>query len=172
MRHLNSTKTIVVALGVAASFAISAAKADTMTCANISEKQVEGLFDRWNASLDTLDAAKVTSNYADDAVLLPTVSNTPRTDRAMIQDYFVHFLERHPHGVINSRTVKIGCNMASDVGTYTFTLAGKVPGETQMVAARYSYVYVYRDGQWLIGHHHSSAMPEVMAPVTASAIPK
>lgn len=160
------------AISLALLAATPAAQADTMTCANISEKQVEGLFDRWNASLDTLDPAKVTANYADDAVLLPTVSNTPRTDRAMIQDYFVHFLEKHPHGEINSRSVKIGCNMASDVGTYTFTLAGKLPGDKQTVAARYSYIYVYRDGQWLIAHHHSSAMPEVVVPVTAAATAK
>ena len=149
--------------------ASSAVHAESMECATINQQQVEALFDRWNASLDTHDPAKVTDNYADDAVLLPTVSNTPRTDRALIQDYFVHFLERHPHGVINSRTIKIGCNTATDVGTYTFTLDGKLPGEKVTVPARYSYNYVYRSGKWLIAHHHSSAMPEPTAPVTAAA---
>ena len=28
------------------------------------------------------------------------------------------------------------------------------------VLARYSFVYVYEDGQWKIAHHHSSVMPE------------
>lgn len=150
----------------------STVRAESMDCAAITPQQVEGLFDRWNASLDTLDPVKVTANYAEDAVLLPTVSNTPRTDRALIQEYFVHFLERHPHGVINTRTIKIGCNTASDVGTYTFTLSGKLPGEKVIVPARYSYNYVYRNGQWLIAHHHSSAMPEPTAPVTAAAATK
>jgi len=143
-------------------FVLSApAAADTsMRCKTVGKEQIAALFDRWNNSLATHDAAKVTANYAPDAVLLATVSNTPRTDRASIQDYFVHFLERNPKGAINTRTIHIGCNTAYDVGTYTFTLSGKAPGTTETVKARYSYVYELRNGQWLIVHHHSSAMPE------------
>lgn len=172
MISIAKTTTALAGAAMLACLTLSPAAAKSMSCANVNEKQVEGLFDRWNASLATLDPAKVTANYAPDAVLLPTVSNTPRTDRAMIQDYFVHFLEKHPQGVINTRKVKIGCNMATDVGTYTFTVDGKNPGEKQKVAARYSFVYVLRDGKWLIAHHHSSAMPEVVAPASASAAPK
>jgi uncharacterized protein (TIGR02246 family) len=160
------------AISVAVLSFSSFAQAKSMSCAAVTTKQIESLFDRWNGSLATLDPARVTANYASDAVLLPTVSNTPRTDSASIQEYFVHFLEKHPQGKIDTRTIKIGCNMASDVGTYTFTLSGKTPGETQIVNARYSYVYVYRDKQWLIAHHHSSAMPEPVTPATAAATPK
>jgi hypothetical protein len=28
------------------------------------------------------------------------------------------------------------------------------------VKARYSFVYVFEDGEWKISHHHSSVMPE------------
>ena len=28
------------------------------------------------------------------------------------------------------------------------------------VKGRYSFVYVYEDGEWKISHHHSSVMPE------------
>lgn len=170
MSHLS--KLAACAGALALTLQIVPASAKSMSCAAVSEKQIEALFDRWNASLQTLDPVKVTDNYAADAVLLPTVSNTPRTNRASIQAYFVEFLQKRPKGVINTRTVRIGCNSASDVGTYTFTLAGKSPGETVQVQARYSYNYVYRDGKWLIAHHHSSAMPEPIAPTTASAAPK
>lgn len=153
----------------AAMLAALPARAETTDCAAVSQRQIEGLFDRWNKALATLDAAQVTANYAPDAVLLPTVSNTPRTDRAMIQDYFVHFLEKHPQGVINTHTIKLGCNIATDVGTYTFLIDGKNPGEHVVVPARYSFVYVLRDGEWLIAHHHSSAMPEPVVAVTAAA---
>jgi uncharacterized protein (TIGR02246 family) len=134
----------------------------TMTCVQTTPAQIAALFDRWNESLATHDPDKVTANYAPDAVLLPTVSNRPRTDSAAIKDYFVHFLERNPRGVIDTRTIRIGCNTASDVGTYTFLLSGKTPSTTETVKARYSFVYEWRDGRWLIVHHHSSMMPEAV----------
>ena len=95
------------------------------------------------------------ANYAQDGVLLPTVSNKPRTNHAEMRDYFVKFLAVKPQGVINTRTIKIGCNLAQDIGTYTFTF-----GDGKKVAARYTYVYERQGNQWLIAHHHSSAMPE------------
>lgn len=127
----------------------------TASCVPATESQITGLFDRWNASLTTLDPDKVVANYAADAVLLPTVSNQARTNPAEIRDYFVKFLKGSPQGKIDSRIVKIGCNVAQDVGTYTFRFK-----DGKSVHARYSYVYEWVNGQWLIAHHHSSAMPE------------
>lgn len=127
-----------------------------VACAPTDEAQIGALFDRWNNSLRTLDPDKVVANYAPDGVLLATVSNQPRTNPAEIRDYFVKFLKSEPQGTIDKRIVKIGCNVAQDVGTYTFRFKD---GGT--VHARYTYVYERVNGQWLIAHHHSSAMPEV-----------
>lgn len=124
-------------------------------CAGADRAQIAALFDRWNASLATGNPDRVAANYAPDAVLLPTVTNEPRATPAEIRDYFVKFLPNKPQGTIDKRFIKIGCNVAQDVGTYTFRFAD---GAT--VQARYTYVYEWRDGQWLIAHHHSSAMPE------------
>ena len=146
---------LIPALAAAMLMAAGSAQARTETCQVTDEKTIAGLFDRWNASLKTLEPAKVTANYATDAVLLPTVSNTPRTNHAEINDYFVKFLKIQPQGTIDKRFIKIGCNVAQDVGTYTFGFK-----DGSKVSARYSYVYGFRDGQWLITHHHSSAMPE------------
>lgn len=137
------------------------AKPASQTCEPVTEAQVASLFDRWNDSLKTLDPAKVTANYSGDAVLLPTVSNKPRTNHAEIQDYFVHFLEKKPQGTINSRTIKLGCNTATDMGVYTFKL--KDGNATKEVQARYTYQYSFENGKWVIEHHHSSAMPEKIA---------
>jgi uncharacterized protein (TIGR02246 family) len=132
---------------------------DTMTCTKTSAQDIAALFDRWNASLATLDPDKVVALYAPDAVLLPTVSNKPRTNHEEIRDYFVHFLAQKPQGKIDLRIIKIGCNIASDTGLYTFTLHD-TKGKAKKVSARYSFVYEYLNGQWLIEHHHSSALPE------------
>ena len=45
---------------------------------------------------------------------------------------------------------------SADLGIYEFTM-----GTTgDKVKGRYSFVYVWEDGQWKISHHHSSVMPE------------
>ena len=134
---------------------------ETLKCEPVTQNQIIALFDRWNASLKTKNPDEVVKNYAPDAVLLPTVSNKPRTNPREIRDYFVHFLAKSPQGVINSRTVHVGCNNAYDAGTYTFTMTG-ADGKTIQVPARYSFIYELRDGKWLIVHHHSSAMPEAV----------
>lgn len=64
---------------------------------------VLGLFDTWNAALATLDSATVADLYAPNAVLLPTVSNDVRTDRAGIIDYFDYFLSIKPDGMAHNR---------------------------------------------------------------------
>ena len=137
--------------------AFAQAPADA-ACKATDAQQVAALFDRWNDSLRTLDPDKVVANYASDGVLLPTVSNKPRTNPAEIRDYFVKFLKSEPQGKIDSRIIKIGCNVAQDVGTYTFKFK-----DGKSVHARYTYVYEWVNGQWLIAHHHSSAMPEARA---------
>ncbi len=116
-------KYLFIATAVAALSAPLAASADeTKVCKNVTKEQVSALFDRWNAALQTKNPDEVVKNYAPDAVLLPTVSNKSRTNHAEIKDYFAHFVEKSPKGVINSRTIHVGCNEAYDVGTYTFIL--------------------------------------------------
>jgi hypothetical protein len=60
-----------------------------------------------------------------------------------------------------------------DVGIYEFTM-----GATgDKVKGRYTFVYVWEDGQWKISHHHSSVMPEAFLgpspkPAVAKTVPK
>ena len=154
MRKLYLTTAI---LSVLAAWPLSAA--ETQTCTPMTKDQVAALFDQWNAALQTGNPDEIVKIYAEDAVLLPTVSNKPRTTREEIRDYFAHFMEKKPKGKIDTRTIRIGCNDASDVGTYTFILTEK-DGTAATVPARYSFLYVHKDGKWQIAHHHSSAMPE------------
>jgi len=122
----------------------------------ISEGEVRELFSVWNEALLTGDSDAVTKRYAKGAVLLPTVSDIPRTTYAGIKDYFDHFLELKPKGKIIESYVSIGENWCKDVGIYEFIKG--IDGTS--VRARYSFVYVFEDGEWKISHHHSSLMPE------------
>lgn len=115
---------------------------------------MEGLFRRWNAALQSGDPQQVSRLYSPDALLLPTLSAEARHSPEAINRYFESFLERHPRGRIDSRVLHLGCNEALDAGTYSFELDGQ-----GWVQARYSLLYVYRDGDWQILHHHSSLQP-------------
>ncbi|OQD52999.1 DUF4440 domain-containing protein [Streptomyces phaeoluteigriseus] len=126
-----------------------------------AKKQIASLFDTWNAALRTGDPDEVADLYAENAVLLPTVSNEVRTDRAGIVDYFEHFLANKPVGEKVRTIVNVlDDDSAIDTGVYAFTLTDPDTGEKRVVEARYTYEYEKRDGTWKIVNHHSSAMPE------------
>ena len=122
----------------------------------ISEEEVRSLFSLWNSALATGDSRIVASRYTKSPVLLPTVSDTPRTDFDTVKDYFDAFLLKEPQGKIVDGHISIGEGWASDTGIYEFTM-----GSTgDKVKARYTYLYVVEDDIWKIQHHHSSVMPE------------
>lgn len=129
-------------------------------CVAVTQAQVEGQFDRFNRAWATKNPQTVTRLFAKDAVLLATVSNTPRLNHAQIEDYFVTFLKNSPVGEINTSTVSLGCNMATRLGTWTVNLTDAATGKVTPVKARYSFIYKYENGDWKIYHLHSSMMPE------------
>ncbi|MDQ0762686.1 SgcJ/EcaC family oxidoreductase [Streptomyces canus] len=162
-RSIPKRAAIVTAAALAAvgTFAAGVSLAGSQDEAEPSKKQIAGLFDTWNAALQTGDSEKVADLYAKDAVLLPTVSNKIRTDRAEIVDYFDHFLENKPVGTKVETIVDVlDSNTAIDTGVYEFTLTDPENGKKRVVKARYTYEYEKRGGQWKIVNHHSSAMPE------------
>ena len=122
----------------------------------VNEEQVIALFGDWNDALATGDPDVVTNMYAEDAVLLPTVSNQVRHNHAEIRDYFVAFLAKQPQGVITESNARVlSDTLATNAGVYVFTF-----GDVSTVSARFNYSYELRGGAWKIIQHHSSAMPE------------
>ncbi len=126
----------------------------------ITEVEVRSLFNLWNDALATKDPEQVARRYSKAGVLLPTVSDVPRTDHPGIVDYFANFLKGEPQGEILSGDILVGTNWAQDAGIYEFTM-----GTTgAKVKGRYTFVYVFEDGKWMISQHHSSVMPEGTKP--------
>jgi len=134
-------------------------RAAAPACAPVTAAAVEGLFTEFNAAWATKNPDTVTNLFAKDGVLLATVSNVPRTDHTGIRDYFVSFLKGEPVGTINTSTIKLGCNMATRMGTWTVGLTNQNSGVRNNVKARYTFIYTYEDGKWKVGHLHSSMMP-------------
>ncbi|MCY7397928.1 MAG: SgcJ/EcaC family oxidoreductase [Sphingomonas bacterium] len=134
-------------------------KPHAMQCAAIPAGAADTLFNQVNAAWASKNPDKVADLFSRDAVLLPTVSNTPRTDRAGIRDYFVQFLKGAPVATINTSNVREGCNMLARMGTWTVALTNQNSGLRNNVKARYTFIYKYEDKAWKIAHLHSSMMP-------------
>ncbi|MEM6405292.1 MAG: SgcJ/EcaC family oxidoreductase [Pseudomonadota bacterium] len=117
--------------------------------------EVTALFEEWNSALQTGDPKKVAALYADNGILLPTVSNKVRHNHAEIEDYFVHFLAKGPAGKIDEANIRVFGQLAINSGVYTFTFK-----DGAVVTARYTFVYRWNGQRWMIIEHHSSQMPE------------
>jgi uncharacterized protein (TIGR02246 family) len=154
------TLAAVGAMGVSGAATAKAPAGTAPKCKLVNEAMIEAQFAKFNGAWATKDPAKVTALFTDDAVLLATVSNSPRLNHAQINDYFVGFLKNNPVGTIDSSTVKLGCNMAARLGTWTVTFTDATTGVKTPVKARYSFIYAYDKGDWKIAHLHSSMMPE------------
>jgi uncharacterized protein (TIGR02246 family) len=136
--------------------ALSSSASTSAISTSEQKAEILALFDQWNKSLATGNASAVATNYAPNAILLPTVSNKIRRTQAERIDYFEHFLLKKPHGKIDQANVRIFGDIAINSGLYTFTYS-----DGSKVHARYTFVYQKQpDGRWLIIEHHSSKLPE------------
>src|SRR5713101_6126533 len=88
----------------------SEAHARSERCHAANERQIEALFDGWNAALKTGDPKKVVAKYAGKSILLPTLSNKPRLTPEEKEDYFEHFIQGKQVGTIKSHFIEIDCN--------------------------------------------------------------
>ena len=167
-RTINFERALMLAAGAITLVAVGSvspptALARSMQCAHAGQNTIEAQFNRFNDSWQTGDPDKVTALFLPNAVLLATVSNKPRTTHAEIRDYFDHFLLSRPVAKIDTSTVRLNCNTATRVGTWTITLTDPKTHKKSDVHARYSFVYKFDKGQWWIKHLHSSLMPEKAA---------
>ncbi len=126
-----------------------------------SDNAVKELFNRWNAALQTGNPDRVAALYADDAILLPTVSNRIRHNRKEITDYFRLFLQFKPAAIIDELNIRYFGEIIINSGIYTFSLFRNDCWEK--VQARYTFIYRKSGNEWLIAEQHSSAMPEPLA---------
>jgi uncharacterized protein (TIGR02246 family) len=157
------SRALIAAAVVAAAWQSASARPLQQSCAPVDQAILETQFTRFTTAWASGDAEKVADLFAPDAVLLATVSNTPRTTRAGIADYFEHFLQGKPVAHLDTSAIRLSCNMAARFGTWTIDLTDPVTGVKSQVATRYTFVYKFERGQWWIDHLHSSKMPETGA---------
>jgi uncharacterized protein (TIGR02246 family) len=113
----------------------------------------------WNDVLQASDPKRVAKMYSSDATFLPTMSPDFKHGTSEAEEYFEHFLERNPKGVIVSDTVQsLGENSYLHSGMYNFEI--DQDGGRTVIEARFSFVWRKEAaGEWKIIHHHSSVKP-------------
>ena len=121
----------------------------------MKEDIFEKLIDEWNRAIQSGDPERATALYANNAILLPTMSNRIRHNHEEIKDYFVHFLSKRPVGIVNESNTRTFDQFLFNSGIYTFSFEDGIS-----LQGRFSFVYQWIGERWLIIEHHSSLMPE------------
>jgi len=118
-------------------------------------------FARWNDALRSLEPDAVAALYTGDTSFLPTLSPDFKRGTDGAREYFVHFLEKHPVGTIVDETVQpLSEDAYLHSGLYDFEVDDGAGGRT-VANARFTYLWVQKDGEWKIAHHHSSLIPKI-----------
>lgn len=105
------------------------------------------------------DPDPILSLYDTEGILWGTLSPTRRDTPDALRDYFVKAFKALPgHKVtFGDQLIRVYGNTAINTGYYTFSFVKD--GNPTSLPARYSFVYVKRNGDWKIVDHHSSKSP-------------
>ena len=124
------------------------------TTAEGAKDQVAAATAAWAAAYNSREPARVNALYDPDAVFWVTTSKAISTTPAAIAEYFKD-MPKTPNSrvVLGEQNIRVYGDVAINTGYYTFSLPkGTAP-------ARFTFVFKYRDGRWLIVDHHSSRVP-------------
>lgn len=121
-------------------------------------EEASAIIDRWAATYTANDADAITKLYAPDALLHGTSSPTLNKGSAEIRKYFGGLPGSGNKVTIGERhLVALGDDAALGVGFYEFVSIQN--GKPVPRPARFTMIVVKRGADWLIAHHHSSALP-------------
>lgn len=114
---------------------------------------------RWIAAFNAGDVARTVATYAPDALVLGTFSPGLASTPAELRAYFTAAAATQPHATMRDYAAIVVSDAAVIFsGFYDFSQLRN--GAPVVVPARFSFLAVKRDGEWLIAHHHSSARPK------------
>lgn len=125
---------------------------------NLSSQEILKSMECWVSSFSENTSKNISSLYDVNAFLWGTLSPIKRDSAVLIKNYFDQlFKYENRYVTINDSNIRLLDNMAISSGFYTFSWFDK--GVKVTTEARFSFVYVKKDGCWFIIEHHSSAMP-------------
>lgn len=123
-----------------------------------AKDQVAAATAAWVAAYDSRDPARISAQYAPDAVFWGTSSKTVRANPAAIAEYFKDAGKRpDARALIGEQHIRVYGDVAVATGYNTFSDIRE--GKRTPNPARFSMVFHKRDGKWILVDHHSSRLP-------------
>ena len=124
----------------------------------MSSLEIVESVEHWLSSFSDETTNNICSLYDEKASLWGTLSPIKRDSVALIKDYFEQIF-KYPNRsaeVIDSN-IRLFNDIAICNGIYMFSwFNGAIEVKT---TARFSFIYINKNGRWAIIEHHSSSMP-------------
>jgi uncharacterized protein (TIGR02246 family) len=116
------------------------------------------IVDHWRQAFLAANVDELVKLYTPDALFLGTGSKELIDGREDIRAYFENlFRTQKPRDVNSSHSIRV---VSENVLVVTGTILSARVVDGEPVPDRVTFVIVRRNGQWLIEHFHSSAMPD------------
>lgn len=126
------------------------------------KQEVEAFIRFWMDEITHNDPDRPTALYAEDGMLWPTFSETLRTTREGIRDYFAFFTALpNLKAELNQLEIRKVVESYCTSGVYTFTHTDS-KGELRTIPARFTFTLRPNPKApqgWEILNHHSSTIP-------------
>jgi uncharacterized protein (TIGR02246 family) len=123
-----------------------------------AKEQIAAAVAAWVAAYDSRDPARISAQYAPDAVFWGTSSKIVRATPAQIAEYFKDATKRpDARASIGEQHIRVYGDVAIATGYNTFSDIRD--GKRTPNPARFSMVFHKRDGKWILVDHHSSRLP-------------
>lgn len=134
-----------------------AAQADALVSPSV---EVEAAFGTWLSTLSSGTPEAMTALYADDAILLATLDNTPLKTQETRKAYFTKLMSNKGlKATVGEKHMQLFGDTAIVSGTWTFSF--EQDGKTAEIPARYNFVFhkPAQGGTWKVVNMHSSKLP-------------
>ena len=124
-----------------------------------SRAEIAAVMQKWIDGMSRHDTDSVVALYDPEAVLWGTRSPVLRDKPELVREYFGVLRTVPPtyKATLGEQRIRVFGDVAVNTGSYTFSEVRD--GKEILRPARFSMVYRYRNGRWMIVDHHSSASP-------------
>ena len=126
----------------------------------MNTQEIKSAIAQWANAFSMPTSLEICSLYAEDAVLMGTLSPFYRNTPELIKEYFDSLFHQKERTVeITDIHVQTYADTATCSGLYTFHWKSHDEHRVNL-QARFTFVLVRQSERWLIIHQHSSALPK------------